>query len=109
LFQSILPPTDKMDLDFVGWIYWATKNLEPSQKLPYLWRLIELANEMSNSYDNKLWEIVQKQKGSLVDQYISGQRVQQNQTVTAFMKDELALAMKSCKDFWINLPPSTTT
>lgn len=106
---KIMPPAEKMDLEFAGWIYWASKQLEVSEVLPYLWRLAELANEMATSYDNKLWETVQKQKGALSDQYLSGQRTQLTQTVTALIKEELGIVMKDTKDFWQNIPPSTTT
>ena len=70
--------------------------------LPYLWRLVELANEMSNERDDQLWDKVQKQQGAMPNQYLMGQKLDRLMTVSANVKDELGIAMKEAKDAWTN-------
>ena len=81
------------------WIDWCFKDHVPVKDLlPYLWRLAELANEMSNERDNQLWGKVQKQQGAMLDQYQMGQKLDRLMTVSANVKDELGNAMKIIKD-----------
>lgn len=75
---------------------------EADDLLPYLWRLAELANEMSNERDDQLWDKVQKQQGDMPNQYLMGQKFNRLMTVSANFKDELGNATKITKDCWTN-------
>ena len=64
--------------------------------------MAELANEMSNERDNQLWDKVEKQQGAMPNQYVMGQRLQQVQIVSVFVKGELGNVIKSTKDYRTN-------
>lgn len=94
---------DRMDLDWVGWLYWATRSPEVklSDLFPFAWRLAELGEELAFGLMNEASEL--HEKNGCLENKVVDFLVMCTKHATYFntMKVQMAEVMAATKDFWM--------